>query len=78
MISIKEKEETRTLFDTSSMSGATMRMLVRPITYSSGLPFQYLIGVSRERESTPILNLKKMDSYLHGILARVHIAFYKF
>lgn len=29
----------------------------------------------RERESAPILNLKKMYSYLHGILARVHIAF---
>jgi hypothetical protein len=77
MFSIKEKEETRTLFDTSSMSGATMLMLVRTTMYSSGLPFQYLIGVSieRERESAPILNLKKMYSYLHGILARVHIAF---
>jgi hypothetical protein len=54
-----------------------MLMLVRTTMYSSGLLFQYLIGVSieRERESAPILNLKKMYSYLHGILARVHIAF---
>lgn len=50
MFSIKEKEETRTLFDTSSMSGATMLMLVRTTMYSSGLPFQYLIGVSIQRE----------------------------
>jgi hypothetical protein len=50
MFSIKEKEETRTLFDTSSMSGATMLMLVRTTMYLSGLPLQYLIGVSIERE----------------------------
>jgi hypothetical protein len=36
MFSIKEKEETRTLFGTSSMSGATMLMLVRTTMYSSG------------------------------------------
>jgi hypothetical protein len=33
---------------------------------------------SKHGESPPILSLKKMYSYLHGILARVHIAFYKF
>jgi hypothetical protein len=49
MFSIKEKEEIRTLFDTLSMSGATMLMLVRTITYSTGLTFQYLIGVSINR-----------------------------
>jgi integral membrane sensor domain MASE1 len=49
MFSIKEKEETKALFDASSMSGATMLMLVRTTMDSSGLPFQYLIGVSIQR-----------------------------